>query len=158
MEASRPFIIPTRSKGRISHELSFPLGAERLSAALASVPQLSDLVLHFQSDWYDRLRFARYPYLSVAYARKSRTVNPVASGIPLFNVWEIMVKPVRRSSRHTIQQHLLTVALPQVEQWLQRRRGLAQPGTDRLTFFYDEDSEIFSEESETHLEPLRGRP
>ena len=47
-------LIPTRSKGKISQLLSYPIGAERVSSALASVPQYKELVLHFQGDWFDR--------------------------------------------------------------------------------------------------------
>ena len=157
VEDTQSIIIPTRSKAKISHELSYPIGAERISVALASVAQLPALVLHFRGDWYDRLRFGRYPYLRVVYSRIPKPINPEsASGIPLFNEWEIIVKPVRRSSRHKIQQHMLTAALPQVEEWLRQRADLMQPGNDILTFFYDEDSDIFSEERETRLQPIRG--
>ena len=158
VEDTQRIIIPTRSKAKISHELSYPIGAERISSALAGVAQLPELVLHFRGDWYDRLRFGRYPYLRVVYSRTPKPVNPEsASGVPLFNEWEIIVKPIRRSSRHKIQQHILGVALPQVEQWLQKRTALERPGSDILTLFYDEDSGTFSEEQETRLEPIRGR-
>ena len=50
VEENKPIIIPTRFKAKISHELSFPIGAEKISIALASVPQLAQLVLHFNSD------------------------------------------------------------------------------------------------------------
>ncbi len=158
VEDTRPIIIPTRYKAKISGELSFPIGAEKISAALASVPQLSKLVLQFGSDYKQKTRSGRYTCLRVRYARLSLPVNPLSSsGIPLFNEWEIEVKPVPRSHRHRIQEHILHIALLQIERWLLERTQLEQRGSDSLTIVYDEENELFSEEQETRLEPIRGR-
>lgn len=156
VEEHKPIIIPTRFKAKISHELSFPIGAEKLSIALASVPQLHQLVLHFNSDYKQRTRAERYPCLRVVYFRRVMPVNPVSSsGIPLFNKWQIEVSPVPRTSRHRIQQSIVSTALPEIAQWLRQREHLAQQGSDMLTYFYDEARDIFSAEAATHLEPLR---
>ena len=149
-------LVPTRSRQKISHLLSYPIGAERISIALASVPQYAELVLHFQEDWYDRLRFPRYPYLMVDYSRDATSWNSRdAAGVNLLSTWNITVKPVRRETRHKIQQHMLNTALGQTVEWFTDRATLVLPGSERLLFFYDEDTEEFSEERESRLEPER---
>ena len=156
VEDTRPIIIPTRYKAKISGELSFPIGAEKISAALASVPQLSKLVLQFGSDYKQKTRSGRYTCLRVRYARLSLPVNPLSSsGIPLFNEWEIEVKPVPRTCRHRIQEHIVHVALPQIERWLLERSTLEQRGSDTLVLSYDQQNDTFSVEQESRLEPLR---
>jgi hypothetical protein len=156
MEDVKTVIIPTRTKMRISHELSFPVGAERISIALASVMQLPQLVLHFRSDRFNQVRFGHYPFLSVTYSGKEWTYNPVdSSGIPLFNRWEIEVKPVPRAFRHRIQRYILDSALPQIKQWLDHRANLAQEGSDNLGFLFNEEKEEFVPEQVAHLQPIR---
>jgi hypothetical protein len=59
MDAVRQ-IIPTRLKAKISHELSFPIGAEKLSSALLGVPQFMKLSLHFKGDRWRLVRFRRF--------------------------------------------------------------------------------------------------
>ena len=156
MEENKPLIIPTRFKAKISHELSFPIGAEKISVALASVPQLAQLVLHFKSDYKQQTRSVPYPCMRIAYSRRVMAVNPVsADGVPLFNEWQVEVSPVPRISRHRIQQEVVSVALPRIVRWLHEREHLSQQGSDLLTFFYDAERDIFSAEMTTHLEPLR---
>jgi hypothetical protein len=72
------FLIPTRRKAQISHLLSYPVGAGKISAALASVPQIGEIALLFVQDWYDRDHFKRHPYLSVRYTEKNwpDSLNP----------------------------------------------------------------------------------
>ena len=47
MEEVKQIMIPTRSKAKISHLLSFPIGAERISKAFAGTPRIAKLFLHF---------------------------------------------------------------------------------------------------------------
>jgi hypothetical protein len=156
MEDVKTVIIPTRTKAKVSHELSFPIGAERISMALASVMQLPQLVLHFRSDRWNQVRFGHYPFLSVTYSGKEWTNNPVdSSGIPLFNRWEIEVNPVPRILRHRIQQYILDSALPQIRQWLDQRADLAHEGSDTLDFFFDEEKEEFVPKLLARPQPLR---
>jgi hypothetical protein len=64
------FIIPTLSRSKISHDLSYPIGAESISAALASAVQLPEVRLHFFSSKFgtglrtDHLEFLRVEYLN----------------------------------------------------------------------------------------------
>jgi len=152
------FIIPTRSKHKISHEHSYPIGAERVSQALALTPQIEKLVLHFRQDYsraahprrYRVLR-ARYSSLYAEWAEEFLD----AAGLPLFNEWEIEVFPVPRIYRHRIQKHILETGLSQVERWLAERAKIQHVGNDAITFFYDEEKEEFKTEHERQPQPSR---
>jgi hypothetical protein len=49
MEDIEQIVIPTLSRVKIARSLSYPIGAEAISVALASVPQLAELKLIFYS-------------------------------------------------------------------------------------------------------------
>lgn len=49
MEDVQQVTIPTLSKAKISHMLSYPIGARDVSTALSSAVQLPELKLHFYS-------------------------------------------------------------------------------------------------------------
>jgi hypothetical protein len=104
-EDVKPVTIPTRIKDKISHELSFPIGAERVSIALASVKQLPQLVLDFCSDRFGQVRLGHEAFLSVRYSGREKPVNPISSysGVAFNNKWGIVVRPVSRTFRHRIQ-------------------------------------------------------
>jgi hypothetical protein len=161
MEDVQPSIIPTLSRAKISHDLSYPIGAEAVSLALGSTVQLPLLSLHFyfwSSSW---LRRGHYEFLRVEYLNNATP----AENWPIWHLyqrppqhrWEIVVQPVPRSVRHRIKQYILDSALPQIAGWLSDRAQLTQQGNDMLTFFYDEQTEEFAARPLTKLEPLRGR-
>jgi hypothetical protein len=159
MEGLQPTIIPTSSRSKIPRTLSYPIGAEAISAALASAAQLSEikLIFYFWSDF--NLRRREYEFLRVEYLKSARAAEkwPIWSLYrrPPQSRWEIVVQPVPRVFRHRIRQYILDSALPQIAQWLLERTDLGQPGHDVLTFFYDEKSDEFISRTLTHLEPLR---
>jgi hypothetical protein len=159
MEDVQPFIIPTLSKAKISRRLSYPIGAEHVSLALATTPQLSMLKLHFYSGFDIGLRAGHYEFLRTEYLNQAKPSAewPIAH---LYNRppqyrWEIVVQPVPRILRHRIKQYIVDFALPQIALWLIERAQLAQRGNDILAFFYDEKADEFIARELTHLEPLR---
>ena len=159
MEDVKTAIIPTRTKAKISHELSFPIGAERISVALAAATQLPQLVLHFRPDYFNGVRCGRYPFLRVQYSRAEKPIDFIPPSVAsLFNEWQIVVWPVPRVFRHRIQQYILDLALPQIKQWLDQRVNLAQPGSESLTFLFDEKKEEFVPEQLVRLQPMRESP
>ena len=118
MEDVKPIIIPTRFKAKISHELSFPIGAEKISKALSGLPQILDLVLHFKSDRRHNTRL--HSYACIRAAQRSRYAElgnkfQDPTGLPLFNEWQIEVFPVPRVHRHRIQQQIIACALPEMD-------------------------------------------
>jgi len=153
------YTVPTASKAKISHHLSYPIGAAAVSLALASAVQLPELKLHFYF-WSDLwLRSRHYEFLRVEYLNNATP----AEEFPILRLhkrppqyrWEIVVQPVPRLIRHRIKQYILESALPEIAGWLSDRAELAQQGSDMLTFFYDEKVEEFQTRPLTRLEPLR---
>jgi hypothetical protein len=160
MEDVQQIIIPTLSRAKISHLLSYPIGAEQISTALASTPQLSEIrLLFFSWRYLPRLRESHYEFLRVEYLNNAVPAqkHPIRSlyGRPKQGQWEIVVQPVKRVFRHRIKEYILQVALPQIGDWLVERAHLAQQGSDILAFFYDELGEEFAVHPLTNLEPKR---
>jgi hypothetical protein len=157
MEETKPFIIPTRGKGKISHLLSFPIGAKQISIALASSRQLPYLELYFYPEFFNSVRdSSRYLILRVMYSRSAKpAVVDLLSDFPFRSGWQIGVHPVPRVFRNRIRQYIFDSALPEVNRWLNERAHLVQEGSDILRFYYDEKKEEFVVEHETHLQPLR---
>ena len=160
MEAIQPYVIPTLSRSKISHHLSYPVGAAAVSIALASATQLPELKLHFYFYSERSLRRGHYEFLRVEYLNNAL---PPAAEWPIWLLysrppqyrWEIIVQAVPRVNRHRINEYILKTALPQAGIWLSERTGLSQQGNDMLTFFYDEKAEKFESKPLTRLEPLR---
>jgi hypothetical protein len=159
MELDQQFVIPTASRARISHKLSYPVGAERISAVLASVPQLAELRVRFYSGVDFQLRSGHYEFLRVEYLNNTRPSQewPISElyGRSEQGRWEIVVQPVPHTLRHRVKQYILDSALTQIAQWLTQQKELVQRGNDVLAFFYDEKGEEFVVRRLTRLEPLR---
>jgi hypothetical protein len=159
MELNQQFVIPTVSRARISHKLSYPVGAERISAVLASVPQLVELRVRFYSGFDHQLRTGHYEFLRVEYLNNARPSQewPISDlyGRSEQGRWEIVVQPIPRTLRHRAKQYILDSALTQMAQWLTQRKELVQRGNDILAFFYDENGEEFVVRQLTRLEPFR---
>jgi hypothetical protein len=154
-------IIPTLSRAKISHSLSFPIGAKDVSTALASTVQLAELKLHFYSGFDVGLRSGHYEFLRVEYLNNAKPaakwpISDLYKRSPQYR-WEIVVQPVPRAFRHRIKRYILDSALPQIAHWLAERAQLAQQGNDILTFFCDEKTEEFVARPLTHLDPFRAK-
>jgi hypothetical protein len=159
VEDVKPYIIPTLSKAKISHHLSYPIGAAAVSRALATAAQLPKLKLHFYFRFDNALRWGRYEFVRVEYLNNARPAEewPILhlySRPPQYR-WEVIVQPVPRVNRHRINTYILESALPDIGNWLSERIELSQQGSDILAFFYDEKSEEFESRRSTRLEPLR---
>jgi len=116
VEDVQPYTVPTASKAKISHHLSYPIGAEAVSLALASAAQSPELKLRFYF-WSDLwLRSGHYEFLRVEYLNNATP----AEEFPMLRLhkrppqyrWEIVVQPVPRLVRHRIKQYILESALP----------------------------------------------
>jgi hypothetical protein len=160
MEEAERLLIPTLSKAKIASKLSYPIGAEQITNALASCPQFALLKLHFYSGFDLGLRSGHYEFLRVEYLNNAKPAQewPIASlySRPAQYRWEIVVQPVPRVLRHRIRQYILDSALKQIALWLTERRGLQQEGNDIFAFFYDQGTEEFVPRHLTRLGPLRG--
>ena len=161
MEGIQQVLIPTLSRAKISRNLSYPIGAEQASAALASTAQLPQLKLHFYSGFDIGLRSGHYEFLRVEYLNEARPTQewPITNlyNRPPQHRWEVVVQPVPRLLRHRIKQYIRDSALPQIACWLIERAQLVQRGNDILAFFYDEKEDQFIARQLSHLEPLLGK-
>jgi hypothetical protein len=123
-------MIPTRSKSKLPKVLSYPLGAEAISEALADAPHLGELSLSFydQAVWpsteFNRLVRKGLPYrmLSAAFmpprkVSRSAPTTLVEGGWYQAH-WSITVYPVLRELRHAAGQLLRGQGLPAVAEWL----------------------------------------
>jgi hypothetical protein len=159
MRSQQQVIIPTASRAKISHKLSYPIGAESISGALASVPQLAEMQIHFYSGIDIQLRKGHYEFLRVEYLNGVRPLLewPITTLYkrPAQGRWEIVVQPVPRTVRHCVKQYVTDVAFAEIAQWLTMRKELTQQGADILAFFYDEKSGDFVTRPLTRLEPHR---
>lgn len=153
-------LIPTLSKAKIASNLSYPIGAELISSALASSLQFHELGLHFYS-WSDHgLRRGHYEFLRIEYLNNAKPAKqwPITSLYkrPPQHRWEVVVQPVPRLSRHAIREYIIGSALPHIGRWLVERTNLRQRGSDILAFFHEENTKEFVCRQLTRLEPLRG--
>jgi hypothetical protein len=133
-------MIPTRYKSRLPGHLSYPIGAQALSEALAGAPHAEALNVGFSDDLFaisavdfQRLLRERKPYKILEAEHKparkpgiSASNQSVEEG-ELGEKWEIRVFPVLRELRHLANRLLKDEGLPAVAQWL---RSSQQAGRD----------------------------
>lgn len=157
MKDAQQVIIPTLSRAMISRNLSYPIGAEQLSAALAATSQLPDLKLHFSlaSTLACEAAIMSSSELNTRqYPQRSGPISSLYKRPPQYR-WEIVVQPVPRILRHRIKQYIVESALPQIALWLVERAQLEHRGNEILAFFYNEKTDEFIAPQLTHLEPLQ---
>src|SRR5213593_2356879 len=106
-------MIPTRYRSKLPRELSHPIGAQELSAALEGVRNFDSLSVCFsdclgwqKSEFQRILKEKRaYSVVELQFVKLDRpgvgaSANLVASGY-YASRWELMVNPVPASLRHT---------------------------------------------------------
>jgi hypothetical protein len=149
-------IIPTLSKSALTEDLAYPVAANCISYALAASPMLSELNLRFYFGSDCNLRHGRYEFIRVEYLKDSLPagkypIAPLLSRPPQCQ-WEIVVQPVPYMYGTEINHYIVDVALPQIERWLSRRKGLDEKGSEILSFFFNEMDHSFSSETVARLE------
>jgi len=153
-------MIPTKYKSKLPQTLSYPIGAEIVSASLKGVPQESALILGFYdkpvifaSD-FAKLRESNspYPIFNASY----RHIQPGLTASNQFiaegwyeETWELSVYPVPRQLKSLARQALVSVGLPQVRKWLSAERTATwRHGRKHFEiFFFEMDGRIIVRES-----------
>lgn len=111
-------IIPTFTKSKIPHTLSYPVTAKTVSQALADVPQFRNLKLHFWLNSWElrkhRFRGA-YPVIQVEFLH---TRFPVYKSALAEREWTVTVSAVPRALRHVLHLKIVAEALPAMRAWL----------------------------------------
>ena len=150
-------MIPTRLKAKLPPHLSYPIGAQRISDALAGVPHADELSLTFWAASESRRLLAeQLPYaVVVARFRPARKPGYVGSNAMVdagfFDErWEIEVGPVLRQHRHVAQQLLEQRGMPAIARWLtaSSRRGWTSQGRNIRLVFDALEGSLVAEENE----------
>jgi hypothetical protein len=154
-------VIPTEFKSKLPQSLSYPVGAEILSASFDGVPQFSRLTVAFW--FYSKIRpetLPRYSLLEIRYLRPARSVHDrpeaLEEGVPKVP-WKITVRPVPRARRHTIPTQLRDGALQTARAWLEKNANREEEGSLALTFLFDEESQLVLTSEEGQLGSRRRR-
>jgi hypothetical protein len=154
-------VFPTRYKAKISKLMSYPVGAEALSTALADVPQSGSISICFgRSSYETNLRpghASRYRVLSSVYSHRSPSQFSSAYMLTRGHYnpgWEIHVHEVPRVHRHVVRSLLLNEGLPRLADWFRRFSSLhGQEGSCSLAFTFDEAQQILEFEASKWMIP-----
>lgn len=127
-------MILTRLKAKLPRHLSYPVGAEAISEALADEPHVASLSVTFwdQAVWpaseFRRLLNERLPYrIMIVEFRPERGPGLIGSAAMIEDGWyderwELRVYPVLAEFRSTANRLLREQGLPAVSRWLRSSR------------------------------------
>jgi hypothetical protein len=153
-------LIPSGYKSKIPSTLSWPLGAEEISAALASVPQYGDLTLNFryvgsdrgavQSPWWMTVIQIDYAKHSIGFSASKSMIDRGWHE----RHWNLRIVPVLRTDRKIVRDRLL-LQLPHVADWLTKNHALKAIGRSSLLVVWDKQKDTIYTSIESSLEPER---
>ncbi len=135
-------MIPSSHKSKIPQTHSYPLGAESLSEAISSVPQLESMQLSFRGVWALKEGSKLYRVLEVNHMnfRETQYSSKSFAAKGFYNdSWEIIVYPVLREQKAEVKRLLLTQGLPKIKAWLSAERSPAWlEGRKTLSVSFDD--------------------
>jgi hypothetical protein len=123
-------LIPTRYKARLPRHLSYPVGAESISEALAGIPHFESFSLRFSAEavWpaseFRRLLVEQLPYCVMAAEHRPRSKPGLGAADHMVQAgwydekWELRVNPVLSRLRQTANQLLREVGMPAIAAWM----------------------------------------
>jgi hypothetical protein len=157
----RPTLIPTRYKSKLSSLLSWPIGAEEISASLAAVQQFGEIELTFYFRGVKDIATARttawMTLVEIHYRRRAGRMfdsyESISKGI-LDRHWAITVKPVLREKRKELHDGIMA-QMPRVAEWFASRQSLSKIGNARLRIVWDAVKDEVYTSSEEEFEPER---
>ncbi len=154
-------LIPTNFKSKLPHTLSYPIGAETISVAFKDIPQFADFNLEFWFWSQVRPDIERiYSVLEISYSRRAKSIHSRKDDLEAGRFdpkWTIKVRPVSRVRRHLIKTKLEEEALPLARKWLIENGDRDEIGGVKLTFSFDEETELLTAEKWSSLEPSKSR-
>jgi hypothetical protein len=152
-------LIPTSYKSKLPHALSYPIGAETISLAFKGVSQFADLDLEFWFWSRARPDIERvYTVLVISYSRRAKSLHSRKDDLEAGRFepkWTIAVRPVSRVRRHLIKTKLQEEALPLAKKWLIENGDRDEIGGVKLTFSFDEETEMLTAERWSSLAPRK---
>lgn len=121
-------IIPTKYKSRLPQFLSYPAGAESISAELAPVPQFEKFELSFF--YFSKAGTFKGPsqefvLIEVNFYKQAPSLSTsnlfIEEGVYEEN-WGITVRPVPRELKYEVKKLLLTEGFTRIREWLSAKR------------------------------------
>jgi hypothetical protein len=156
-------MISTRYRSKLPRHLSYPIGAEAITAGLAGGPHLDALELMFHAcpfepaSRFQRALAERLPYSIVsAEYRPGRKPGLSAAAFMIdrgwYNEsWKLTIYPVLRELRHLANRLLLERGLPFLSQWLRTSKSAASGITiQRVLTFNSAEESLVSTERANH--------
>ncbi|MCJ8170923.1 hypothetical protein [Atopomonas sediminilitoris] len=149
-------MILTKFKEKLPKGFSYPIGAEKISAGLASAPQLENLVLNFwhkdefwASSYNERIK-QKKP-LKIIEIRYQNPTAGISSPQHMIEAgyyspsWLIYVYAAPKEYLSEIKEQLANVALPEMEKWL-NQVGLTEEKISMVkSYIYDPCSKKLTE-------------
>lgn len=156
-------IIPTRYRDKTPSTLSYPIGAELLSEALAGTPQYEKLRLWFSH--FNRKSEPKTLEALVARGRPAEVVSisfySAASGMSSEpgGEWFIRIRSVPRDFKSLVREGLLSHGLPAIRNWLMRDKPeiVEELAGGVRVFLNPADKSIFTE-SHVRFDQVRIKP
>lgn len=141
-------MIPTKYRTKIPQSLSYPIGTELLTEALADVPQLEHLTVSFFHMIRAHKKLHPFPVIEVRYRNFNITLGTpeefIARGM-YDETWELTVRAVPREQKFVVKQLLLAEGLPKLAAWLQAKRSPAWlHGRKDFTIWFSADTQQLS--------------
>ena len=150
-------ILPTLYKERLPHFLSYPLGAQKISEALAGITEFARIGLWFTNGGKgDHGTQRPYQVVEGSYERWSKTLSESRMSIERgWNrpKWTVTVQAVPRELKHEIQSLLMKEGLPRLKAWFIANRALfGREGQHSISVKYDEGFQVLQFEESSNAE------
>jgi hypothetical protein len=153
-------VFPTSHKAKISKSMSYPIGAEALSAALEGVPQSALISLWFgHASTSIALRAghaSRYKILSAFYSHhlpNQFSANRLRESF-YGPKWHLYVYEVPRQHRHAVRSLLDSEGLPRVGVWLRNMADITErEGHCQIDLILDEAQMTLQYETTVYRQP-----
>jgi hypothetical protein len=155
-------IIPTRLKSRLPGHLSYPIGAQAISNALAGLPRVEAFTITFydQVVWpaseSARILRDQLPYHLMEVRFTPRTKPNYGGARALIEAgyydekWDLQVNPVLRELRHMANELLRNHGLPMVAEWLQSSGKVGwTTRVQRCALLFDPQTETLEKREKT---------
>ena len=149
-------MIPTSYKSKLSHLMSYPTSAGKLSSALAEVSQINDLSISFFASCQDPRKLTnpcQILHIGYSYQKVNLTSSNefIAEGY-YEPRWHIIVYPVARTCVSLVKSKLAEEGLQKIRQWLDLHKdATSQYGNCWLHLFYDADTNLLTYEEQDKL-------
>jgi hypothetical protein len=145
------FLIPTRNKFKLPKTMSYPIGAESVSVALADVPQrdLLNITFFFYSTFIkEHEQDSPFKIFEVEFTKFDKYLSASNYFIERGEYeekWRLTVYPVPRQMKSITKKLLLEKGLPRIAKWLATERTpLWKTGRKSLTILLDQAEESIS--------------